>query len=89
MRHGDQCQIFAEQMNRKGFSFQEFEILSMISRYGGPIRMDWIVGEPPGDGEDPAQKIRKAEKKSLIKREWQGDLGSYMVSTPFQGMVNE
>ncbi|MBN1957545.1 MAG: hypothetical protein JXQ81_00915 [Desulfuromonadales bacterium] len=74
---------------RKNLSFQEKEILSMVRQHGGPMRQDWLVDELPGDSEDLAEVILEIENKGLIKREWQSDVGTYMVSTLSQSVVKE
>jgi hypothetical protein len=76
-------------VERKNLSFQEREILAMVRQHGGPMRQDWLIDELPGDSEGLAGIILEIENKGLIKREWNSDVGTYMVSTPSQSVESE
>ena len=66
-------------LERKGLSYEEREILSMLRQNGGPMLQSKIIDMLPGDLQDLAEVMKGMEDKGLIDRKWTPEKSSYVV----------
>ena len=76
-------------IERRNLPYEQREILSMLRQHGGPMRQDDIVDTLSSDLDDLADVIRRMETQGLIRREWNSDQGTYIVSVQAEGRVND
>ncbi len=65
---------------REVLSLPEREILSMLRQHGGPLRQDRLIADLYNDTEELAGVILIMEEKGTLKRKWDREAGTYMVS---------
>ena len=66
---------------RKSLPYAEREILSLLRQHGGPMAQTEVVEALPSDFQDLAEALKRIEERGLIRREWQADRGTYLIST--------
>lgn len=66
---------------RKALSSEEKEILSMARQKGEPLMQIEIVDINPGGLEHVVEILKNMENKGLIRREWDSEKGTYLISS--------
>jgi len=66
---------------RKALSSEQKEILSMVRQKGEPVTQIEIVDNISGDLEYVAQILKNMEARGLIRREWDPEKRTYLISS--------
>jgi DNA-binding MarR family transcriptional regulator len=66
---------------RKALSSEQKEILSMARQKGAPITQIEIVDIIPVGLEYVVEVLKNMETKGLIRREWDSEKGTYLISS--------
>lgn len=66
---------------RKALSSEQKEILSMVRQKGEPIIQIEIVDIISGDLEYVVEILKNMEAKGLIRREWDSEKRTYLISS--------
>ena len=66
---------------RKTLPSEQKEILSMVRQKGEPLSQIEIVDIISGDLEYVVEILKNMEAKSLIRREWDSEKGTYLISS--------
>jgi predicted transcriptional regulator len=65
---------------RKELPWEQREVLSMLRQNGGPMLQSEIVDMLPADLQEFAEVFKAMEDKGLIRRHWNGEKSSYIVT---------